>query len=55
MLSLGIGKCIALELSQQGNNKIIINDIDVMKDEADKLVQEIRDAGGDAIVITADC
>jgi hypothetical protein len=26
-----------------------------MREEAEKLVQEIRDAGGDAIAVTADC
>jgi 3-oxoacyl-[acyl-carrier protein] reductase len=53
--SRGIGKCIALELFKQGNVKIVINDIEPMRDEAEKLVQEIRDAGGDAIAVTADC
>lgn len=51
----GIGKCIALELFKQGNVKIVINDIEPMREEAEKLVQEIRDAGGDAIAVTADC
>jgi 3-oxoacyl-[acyl-carrier protein] reductase len=51
----GIGKCIALELAKQGNTKIVINDIDPMKEEAEKLAQEIRDSGVEAIAITADC
>ena len=33
----------------------MVNDIEPMRDEADKLVQEIRDAGVDAIAVTADC
>eukprot|EP00579_Thalassiosira_antarctica_P025040 CAMPEP_0202020738 /NCGR_PEP_ID=MMETSP0905-20130828/45102_1 /ASSEMBLY_ACC=CAM_ASM_000554 /TAXON_ID=420261 /ORGANISM="Thalassiosira antarctica, Strain CCMP982" /LENGTH=259 /DNA_ID=CAMNT_0048582395 /DNA_START=140 /DNA_END=922 /DNA_ORIENTATION=- len=53
--SRGIGKCIALELNRAGNVKIVVNDIEPMKEEAEKVCQEIRDAGGDAIAITADC
>lgn len=54
--SRGIGRCIAKELNDAGKNvKIIVNDIEPMKDEAEKVCQEIRDAGGDAIAITADC
>ncbi|KAL7539556.1 hypothetical protein ACHAXR_009387 [Thalassiosira sp. AJA248-18] len=53
--SRGIGKCIAQELNRAGNVKIVVNDIEPMKEEAEKVCQEIRDAGGDAIAITADC
>mmetsp|Transcript_21438 Transcript_21438/g.44971 ORF Transcript_21438/g.44971 Transcript_21438/m.44971 type:complete len:301 (-) Transcript_21438:101-1003(-) len=53
--SRGIGKCIAMELVKSGNVKIVINDIEPMKEEAEKVAQEIRDAGGEAIVVTADC
>ena len=54
--SRGIGKCIALELSKaDANVKIVINDIEPMKKEAELLCQEIKDAGGDAMVVTADC
>jgi hypothetical protein len=53
--SRGIGKCIVLELSKADNVKVVINDIEPMKEEAEHLCQEIKDAGGDAIVVTADC
>jgi len=54
--SRGIGKCIALELSKaDANVKIVINDIEPMKKEAELLCREIKDAGGDAMVVTADC
>ncbi len=53
--SRGIGKCIAMELVKSGNVKIVINDIEPMKEEAEKVAQEIRDAGGEAMVVTADC
>lgn len=54
--SRGIGKCIALELSKADDNvKVVINDIEPMKEEAEQLCQEINDAGGDAMVVTADC
>ncbi len=53
--SRGIGKCIALELAKAGNVKVVINDIEPMKEEAEQLCQEIKDAGGDAMVVTADC
>lgn len=53
--SRGIGKCIALELNNAGNVKIVVNDIEPMREEAEKVCQEIRDAGGEAIAITADC
>jgi len=53
--STGIGKCIALELCRTGNVKLVINDIEPMREEAEKVCQEIRDAGGEAIAITADC
>eukprot|EP00985_Skeletonema_marinoi_P008257 scaffold3701_cov77-Skeletonema_marinoi.AAC.2 len=57
-IGIGIGKCIAiaLELSKVGDNvKVVINDIEPMKEEAEQLCQEIKDAGGDAMVVTADC
>ncbi len=54
--SRGIGKCIALELSKADDNvKVVINDIEPMKEEAEQLCQEIKDAGGDSMVVTADC
>lgn len=53
--SRGIGRCIALELVKTGNVKIVINDIEPMREEAEIVCQEIRDAGGEAIVVTADC
>jgi hypothetical protein len=56
--SRGIGKCIALELSKHAgdaNVKVVINDIEPMREEAELLCQEIKDAGGDAMVVTADC
>lgn len=54
--SRGIGKCIALELSKADDNvKVVINDIEPMKEEAEQLCQEIKDAGGNAMVVTADC
>ena len=46
---------IAKELARTGNVKIIVNDIEPMKEEAEKLCKEIRDAGVEAIALTADC
>jgi len=53
--SRGIGKCIAFELAKQGNTKIVINDIAPMMDEANAVVEEIREMGVDAIALAADC
>lgn len=53
--SRGIGRCVALELNKAGNTIVIVNDIEPMREEAEKLCQEIRDAGGEAIAICADC
>ena len=46
---------IAKELARTGNVKIIVNDIEPMKEEAEKLCKEIRDAGVEVIALTADC
>lgn len=67
---------VALELSKaEGRTKIIVNDIEAMKDDAERVrycfislntsrylmlihsqvCQEIRDDGGEAISIIADC
>ena len=46
---------IAKEFARTGNVKIIVNDIEPMKEEAERLCKEIRDAGVEAIALTADC
>ena len=53
--SRGLGKSIALDIGAQGH-KIIVNYVsDGSKESADATVQEIKDAGGDAVAIQADC
>ena len=42
-------------MARTGNVKIIVNDIEPMKEEAEKLCKEIRDAGVEAIALIADC
>ena len=49
----GIGKSIALTLAKKQIN-IIINDIEPMKEEAQKTVEEIKQAGEDAFFVAAD-
>lgn len=49
----GLGKEMALTLAKQGCN-IIINDIEPMKEEAEKTVEEIKSLGVNAEFISAD-
>lgn len=51
--SRGLGRSIALELGSQGH-KIIVNYAG-SKDAADKTVEDIKAAGGDAVAIQANC
>lgn len=53
--SRGIGRCIALELTKAGNTKIVINHIAPEKENADNVVREIREMGGEAMAVEADC
>ena len=53
--SRGLGKSIAVDIGSQGH-KIIVNYVsDGSKESAEATVQEIKDAGGDAVAIQADC
>ena len=49
----GIGKAIAMALAKEGAN-IIINDIEPMRDDAKKTVDEIKSMGVDAEFIAGD-
>lgn len=49
----GLGKEMALTLAKEGCN-IIINDIELMKDEAFKTVNEIKELGVDSEFVAAD-
>ena len=51
--SRGLGRSIALELGSKGH-KIIVNYAG-SKDAADKTVEDIKAAGGDAVAIQANC
>ena len=51
--SRGLGRSIALELGSYGH-KIIVNYAG-SKDAADKTVEDIKAAGGDAVAIQANC
>jgi 3-oxoacyl-[acyl-carrier protein] reductase len=53
--SRGLGKSIALEIGKEGH-KIIVNYVsDSSKESADETVAQIKEAGGDAVAIQADC
>ena len=53
--SRGLGKSIATEIGSLGH-KIIVNYVsDSSKESAEKTVEEIKAAGGDAVAIQADC
>jgi len=51
--SRGIGKAIAIALGKQGN-KVVINYV-ASKEPAEKVAQDVRDAGGEAICVQANC
>lgn len=51
--SRGIGKAIAIRLAKDGCN-IAINDIEPMKEEAQKTAEEIRALGVEAVAVCAD-
>jgi enoyl-[acyl-carrier protein] reductase III len=51
--SRGIGRAIAVKLAQEGINKIAIH-YHTRKDEAEKTVSQVRDAGGDAVLVQGD-
>lgn len=53
--SRGLGKSIATHIGAEGHNMIINYVSDGSKEAAEATVQEIIDAGGDAIAIQADC
>ena len=50
----GIGKSIALELAKYGN-KVAVNYIHGMEQEAQETVKEVQEMGGEAIAVEADC
>jgi hypothetical protein len=53
--SRGLGKSIAVDIGSHGH-KIIVNYVsDGSKEAAEATVKEIKDAGGDAVAIQADC
>ena len=51
--SRGIGKAIAIALGKQGN-KVVVNYV-ASKEPAEKVAQDVRDAGGEAICVQANC
>jgi len=52
--SRGLGKAMALELGKNGC-KVVINYIKPEEENALQTVEEVKEAGGDAIAIMADC
>ena len=48
----GIGRCIALTFAEHGAGTIVVNDL--LRDRADAVAAEIRDAGGQALAVAAD-
>lgn len=51
--SRGIGKAIAIALGKRGN-KVVVNYV-ASKEPAEKVAQDVRDAGGEAICVQANC
>ncbi|MBW2979859.1 beta-ketoacyl-ACP reductase [Candidatus Woesearchaeota archaeon] len=49
----GIGKTVAMQLAKEGAN-IIVNDIEPMKEEAEKTVEEIKALGVESVFVAGD-